>query len=209
VIRKKDTNIIKAIDFDPGKYNKAPVTDGSKEIRPNEEVNTEKGGSEFGGNICSTAAGDWVQYTVNAQTNGKYKFDAWLASDADPTGAVTVYCDDIKVGTSENSAKKGWQAYELYPAGEIDMTRGEHIIKVEFTGGVNFSALEVTRTGDITEPAETAENNADTGKEAPAAGTAVASDGNGMLLILVIIAVVIVVIAVVVAVIVKKKNKRV
>ena len=208
VIKKTGTNIIKAVDFDSGKYNKAPAG-GSKDMRPNEEVNTEVGESEFGGNISGTAAGDWVQYTVNIQRDGKYKFDAWLASDGDPTGAVKVYCDDKEVGISPNAAKNGWQAFDLYTAGENDVTKGEHVIKVEFTGGVNFSALEVTRTGDIEVSAETAENNVGTGNETPAVGTDVVDDGNSMMLIILLIAGAAVVVVVAAAIIVKKKSKRI
>lgn len=210
-------NIIKAIDFDPGVYGKAPA-DGTKELRPDEEVNTEVGGSEFGGNIGYIAAGDWVQYTVNVTKDGKYKFDAYLASDSDPTGGAKIYCDDTEIGTTPNSAKNGWQAYDVYSAGEANVTAGEHVIKVEFTGGVNFAALEVTRTGDIEVPAEetaapeetanTDETPADTTAADGSADKADDKDGgNGTVIIIVVIAVVVVA-AVVVAVILNSKKKK-
>lgn len=205
-------NIIKAVDFDPKVYNKAPV-DGSKDIRPDEEVNTELSDNEFGSNIGYITAGDWVQYTVKVQRDGKYEFEAWLASDADPTGAVKIYCDDKEVGTSPNSDKNGWQAYDVYPVGETEITAGDHIIKVEFTGGVNFSAFKMTRTGDIggtqetsadekvgSDDASTAQTDAKTGE----------SDGNGMMVIILLIVGVAIVVAAVVVAAVKnsKKSKR-
>lgn len=216
-IRPFSKNIIKAIDFDPKVYNKTPVDGGAKDLRQDEEVNTEVGESEFGGNIGWITAGDWVQYTVNVQKDGKYKFEAWLASDADPTGAVKLYCDDKEIGTSPDSAKNGWQAYELYPVGGFDITEGEHVIKVEFTGGVNFSALEVTRTGDITPPETTppADDNTDAGgEEAPADSGSGADESTGgddgssaMLIILSAGAAVLIVVVVVIVIIVKNKKK--
>ncbi len=215
-IKSFGKSIIKAVDFDPKAYKKTP-SDGSKDIRQDEDVNTEIGSSEFGGNISYIAAGDWVQYSVNVQRDGKYKFEAWLASDADPTGAVKLYCDDKEVGTTPNSAKNGWQSYELYSAGEINITAGDHVIKAEFTGGVNFSALEVTRTGDIEVPEETtlpAEDNTVTGGDkAPAdsdSGTDIAGEndsGNTALIVILVVAAVVVVAVVVIVVINKNKKK--
>jgi hypothetical protein len=213
-IKSFGKNIIKAVDFDPGVYGKAPADGGSKDIRPDEEVNTEIGESEFGSNIGWIAAGDWVQYTVDVQRDGKYTFEVWLASDADPTGAAKVYVDDQEAGTSPLSAKNGWQAYELYPAGEINMTKGEHVIKVEFTGGVNYSALEVNRTGDIevpeTEPP--AEESPETvAEEVPAEGESetAADDGgsDNTMLIILLAAIAVVVVVVVIVVIVRKRKK--
>jgi len=222
---------IKAVDFDSGKYGKAPA-DGLKTIRPDEDVNTEAGDNkalEFGGNIGWIAAGDWVQYTVTVQRDGMYKFEAWLASDADPTGGVIVYVDDKEVGTSPNSNKDGWQAYSLYPVGEAAVTAGEHVIKVEFNGGLNITALEVTRTGNIQEateaPPAAAEDNAADGGDAAAPAedgadsggdannnNSTASDeedgGNTMIIIIVIIAIVVVVAVVVVIVAMKGKKPK-
>ena len=165
-----DKTVIKAIDFDAGadNYNKNPNGD-SKTMRPDEDVNTEVGESEFGGNIGWINAGEWVQYTVRFDNDGKYSFAAWLASEADAPGGVKVYCDDIEVGTSENAAKTKWQDYALYTAGEAEITAGSHVIKVEFTGGCNYSALEVVKTGDIEKtdaepPAAVEENNANDGE---------------------------------------------
>ena len=157
-------NIVRAVDFDAGaaNYGKNANSD-SKTIRPDEEVNTEIGESEFGGNIGWINAGEWVQYSVNIARDGMYKFDAWLATDSDSPGGIKIYIDGSEIGDSGMPNKNGWQAYELYGVGETPVLSGEHIVKVEFLGGNNFSALEISRTGNIEEPTEApaAEENAD------------------------------------------------
>ena len=213
--------VITATDFDPGVYGKAPA-DGNKDLRPDEEVNTQFNEGEFGGNIGWIAAGDWVQYTVTVQRDGIYKFDAWLASDADPTGGVVVYCDDAEVGTSPNSDKNGWQEYALYPVGEAEIIAGEHVIKVEFNGGLNISALEVARVGDIPsdEPPPTEADKADDAGsddgETPAddaAGNTTspkATDEGGFdpLPFIIIGAVVVLVVVIIIVLVAKAKGKK-
>ena len=136
---------IVATDFDSGIYGKA-AADGSKDIRPDEEVNTEVGGSEFGGNIGWIGAGDWVQYTIDVAVSGVYRVEGWLASDADPTGSLKVSVGGEEVGTSANCDKNGWQDYSLYTVGNVYLAAGTQVITAEFpNGGVNFAALEFTR----------------------------------------------------------------
>ena len=142
--------IIPAIDFDSGKYYESNGADGNHECRPEEEVQTEVGESEFGGNIGWTAAGEWVQYTVNVQRDGVYRFDAWLASAATSAGNIEISVGDKIIGQTKSSDTDGWQAYSLYPVGDIALTNGATIIKVEFIdGNTNLGALEITRVGDI------------------------------------------------------------
>jgi len=176
------TSIIKATDFDSGVYGKAPA-DGAKDIRPNEEVNTENGAGkaeEVGGNIGWIGKGDWVQYTVNVDAAGTYGFSAWIASDASPTGNVEVYVNDKLVGASEKSLKQGWQAYSLFPVGNIDLAAGKNVVKVVFpAGGLNFCALEVVSGGiDIEAPPAAPVEAAPTPAPAPVVSVTPARTGD-------------------------------
>jgi len=142
--------IIEAVGFDSGIYFESNAADGNHDLRPDEEVQTEVGASEFGGNIGWTAAGEWVQYTVTVETAGTYGFNVWLASDAGTPGNVEVFVDDVLVGASPNSLKRGWQNYDLFPVGVADLTAGTHVIKVVFPdGNMNFSALEINSDGSL------------------------------------------------------------
>lgn len=218
---------ITATDFDPGEANygkSGNPADGSLDLRPEEGVNTQFNDAEFGGNIGWIAAGDWVQYTVTFQRDGVYKFDAWLASEADPPGGVVMYCDGQAIGTSPDSAADGWQVYALYPVGEAEITAGEHVIKVEFNGGLNISAFEVARTGDIPseEPEPTAADDgggaageaaddvpeADAGDGAATAADEGADEGGFDPLPFIIIGAVLVVIVVIIIILVAGKKKK-
>ena len=214
------TTTITAVDFDAGatKYGKGGnPDDGSKAIRGDEDVNTETNEAEngYGGNIGWIGEGDWVQYTVRANTDGKYSFSAWIASDSDSPGNIEVYVGDVLVGASDNANKEGWQAYSLFSVGEIELTAGNQVIKVVFpSGNLNFSALEVTRTGDIDKPAETPENegNPENGEEN--ASPSVSDEGseeNGsvnMLIIIIAGAALVVVVVIILIVVTSKKKKK-
>ena len=153
----EETTVIRAIDFDAGadNYYETNAADGDHTVRTEEEVQTEVGTSGFGGNIGWINAGEWVQYTVRFGADGKYKFKAYLASNADNPGTVEIYVDDKLVGESDNVVKEDWQAYQWYDVGEISVASGARVIKTEFpTGGLNIAALEITRIGDAEFPAE-------------------------------------------------------
>lgn len=143
---------IRAVDFDSGIYGKAPVASDKypvNEVRPGEAVHTEIGGSKFGGNIGWISAGDWVQYTITIEQGGRYRFEAWLASDENPAGGIKVSVGNTVVGTSPASAITGWHSYRSYTVGEAALTAGKHVIRVEFPdGAVNFAALELTKISD-------------------------------------------------------------
>ncbi|MCL1793544.1 MAG: carbohydrate-binding protein [Oscillospiraceae bacterium] len=205
-------------DFDPGadSYGKSgDPASGDKDLRPEEDVNTQFNDTEFGGCVGWIAAGDWVQYTVTVQRDGIYSFEAWLASDADPTGSVKVSCDGAEIGTSPNSAKDGWQVYASYPVGEAEIVAGEHVIKVEFTNGLNLAALDIARLGDIPSEEEpppaddkaAEENNDDAAADNDAAENATESkndsdDGGFDALPFIIIGAVVVVVVVIIIILV-------
>lgn len=214
---------IEATDFDTGEgnYGKAPAS-GNKDIRPDEEVNTEYGGSGFIGNIGWIAAGDWVQYTVIVEQDGTYKIDAWLATDNDNCGGVKVYYDGNEIGTSPDVEKWGWQDYDLYTVGEVDMTAGTHILKVEFLGGLNFPALEISQPGAEPETTTEAPTEAPTTTEAAAEETttvetateseavtesSTTDEGGSNTILFIILGVAVVIVIVVIIVLATRKKK--
>lgn len=225
-IASSGTNRIGAVDFDSGVNGFSFDETGSSAVRPDETVNTEFGNETSGstysgytGNIGWISAGDWVQYTVTVAREGMYKFETWLASEADPPGGIKVYADDGEIGTSPDSAKDGWQNYAKYPVGEAAMTAGDHVIKVEFTGGCNFAALEITRTGNIPEqappetdaPAQADESPADAAATGEGdSNTAIDEEesGGNMLLIIIIAAAIVVVVVVLLVIMTAGKGKK-
>ena len=181
------TTVIKAIDFDSGVYFESNAADGNHDCRPDEEVQTEFGESGFGGNIGWTAGGEWVQYTVTVEAAGSYGFNAWLASDASPTGNVEIYVDDVLIGASSPSLKRGWQAYDLFPVAAVDLTAGTHIIKALFpSGGMNISAIEVN-SGGVLAPEPDAAKPAPKPEPAPTPTTPAPKVGDSGVMIIVLV----------------------
>ena len=87
-----------------------------------------------------------MQYTISVEKTGRYNFAAYLASGiSNYPGNIEVSCDGIVIGRTYSEDWNGWREYDLYPVGDIDMTEGVHIIKVDFfDGNTNLAALEVT-----------------------------------------------------------------
>jgi hypothetical protein len=108
------------------------------------------------GAIAWTEAGEYVQYTINVETAGRYSFAAWLASGAEDPGYVQIWYNNNYVGFAGCDAY-GWQSYMYYSIGEIDMQAGGGVIRVEFSGSMNFAALEVFMVDAYEYPAEEAD----------------------------------------------------
>jgi len=153
IIRASGRSIIEAVHFDTENYHDNDG-EGNKDLRPDEQVGTEYGGSGFEGNIGWTGAGEWVQYTVQVEADGRYKFEAYLASAADPAGNILVSYNGNPIGATSSGDNWGWQEYDWYDVGEVDMTAGTQVIRVDFVdGNTNFAALRVSIPGE--EPEET------------------------------------------------------
>ncbi|MCL1859291.1 MAG: discoidin domain-containing protein [Oscillospiraceae bacterium] len=222
------STVINAVDFDSGEYNERNASDGDHTIRPDEDVQTEIGASGYGGNIGWTMQDEWVQYTVNVNTAGKYNFKAYLASGSDNAGAVSVSYDGTVIGEAQSINLGGdspWQVYDWYNVGDFDLPAGKGVIKVEFVtdgGGVNFAALDVTllEAAAAAEPEESPadepgddDGNADDGDETPAAAnddnnaaTDDDSEGPGMILWIVIGAAAVVIIVIILIILTRKKK---
>lgn len=145
-------SIITAVDFDPDNFEEHGMEYARYTVRPEmaekKGPQTEVGWSGFGDNICGIDAGEWVQYTAEVTEAGNYNFFAWLAPDAESSGNIEIYVDDVFVGASVDTPEWSYDAknwfYDIYPAGSIDLTAGTHVIKTVFPkGGVLFSALEI------------------------------------------------------------------
>ena len=128
-------------------------------------------------NVGYINPGDFLQFTVYVETDGVYRFDAWLASrNEDMPGSIVIYVQPIsnvpqefqRVGLASPSQTDGagWQIWYLETVGEVNLTAGVHIIRTEFPfGAVNFDALVVTRIGDMSDDVNTtviSESNGET-----------------------------------------------
>jgi len=227
------TSTIEATDFDAGaaNYGVATQAGSSHDVRPDEAVATQWCGDTYIGrdgvdgtkigNIGWISAGDWVQYTVNVAADGDYDVSTWISSGADPAGSVTVSYDGKAIGTGA-STNSGWQTYDDVKVGTVSMTKGSHVIRVDFPdGNINLQALEFAKAVPATTeaPATTAapattvaaaanDANATTaaGDTTAAATTAVADNGSSNVAIIIIIIVVVIIVIVVIIILVTRKK---
>ena len=144
-----------ATDFDSGEYEWVD-NGGGKDIRPDEAVGTEVGESEFGSDVGWTDQGNGIQWTVQVEFDGKYKVEAWLASDNASNEGMSLLYNGAKIGESGPVTVEGWQVYTLYTIGEIEMSAGTQVIKGDWAavGGFNLSAIIVTCLEKAAPPAE-------------------------------------------------------
>ena len=89
-----------------------------------------------GFNVGWIAAGEWLEYTVNF-SQGRYALSTRVAS-AMATGAYSVLIDGQVVLTDTVGNTGGWQGWVTSNAGEFDVTDGEHVLRINITGG-NFN----------------------------------------------------------------------
>ena len=144
-----------ATDFDSGEYEWVD-NGGGKDIRPDEAVGTEVGESEFGSDVGWTDQGNGIQWTVQVEFDGKYKVEAWLASDNASNEGMSLLYNGAKIGESGPVTVEGWQVYTLYTIGEVEMKAGTQVIKGDWApvGGFNLSAIIVTCIEKATPPVE-------------------------------------------------------
>jgi hypothetical protein len=139
---------IEAEDFDRGGPETAyhdydTGNNGSASYRQGEDVDLHSTSDSSGGyHIGWTEPNEWVEYTVNVQSSGIYKFQARLAINSD--GAqFRMEMDGSNITGSINVPNTGgwnnWQTVEK----EVNLSSGEHIMRVYYEKGSNIGPYNV------------------------------------------------------------------
>jgi len=153
-------------DTDEGtNVNQAP------DFRTDEDVDIETCSDKGDGyNLGWTAAGEWLEYTVNVATTGKYNLLVRSSSDGDNKTISFAIDDNDITGDIAIPNTKGWQAWADVTINDIQLEAGEHVLKLTI-GDVDyvnlnyivFEAVETPPVVKITAPAnETTYNANDT-----------------------------------------------
>jgi hypothetical protein len=130
---------IQAEDFDTGGQGIAysdltPGNAGSK-YRTSEGVDIETSTDSGGGyNVGWTAAGEWLEYTVEVATAGMHRVAFRVAS---PTAGGTFHAeiDGVSVGGAMTMpATGGWQTYQTVRTADFSVAAGRHILRLKFDG---------------------------------------------------------------------------
>lgn len=118
-------------------------------------LNTETTSDIGGGlNIGWTAAGAWLDYTVNVKEPGTYKAAFRYAGNGGATGIRVKTESGATLGTINVGSTGGWQSWATAEVTDIVLRKGGvQKLRLEFIAGdINFNWVEFTRTGDA--PAE-------------------------------------------------------
>ena len=114
-----------------------------------QQTTTDTGG---GCNVGWTAAGEWLEYEVQAGSSGVYDLDLRLAANAGGR-SVAVRIDGELVG-SLSAPSNGWQAWQTRTLEGVALSAGSHTVRVEFTtGATNLNWLEF-RDADTPTPVD-------------------------------------------------------
>jgi hypothetical protein len=150
--------VIQAEDFDGGgegvAYHDTDASNNGGQYR-NTAVDIEAAGDAGGGyDVGWTAAGEYLNYTINALADGAYTLQSRIASSGDG-GTFHVEFDGVnKTGPVTNSNTGGWQTYRTVISSNIGLTAGRHVMRLVMettgpngtVGNYNYFNLIGTRT---------------------------------------------------------------
>ncbi|HEX6739208.1 MAG TPA: carbohydrate-binding protein, partial [Vicinamibacteria bacterium] len=113
------------------------------------QATTDTGGGQ---NVGWTAAGEWLEYTVNVGTGGAYTLEARAASES-TGGTLHVEMDGANVsGTVTVPSTGGWQNWTTVSKA-VTLSAGSHVMRLALdSGGYNLNWLRFTSgtTGNCT-----------------------------------------------------------
>ena len=104
-------------------------------------VDIVKAGSGYA--IGYTQEGEWLEYTVKVAKSGEYDLNASYATSSENVG-FKLYVDGNAV-TDNVIVPQGadWDTYATHSAGKVNLTEGEHVLKLEIVGNyVNLDWIE-------------------------------------------------------------------
>ncbi len=108
---------------------------GDADFRVDEPVDIYKGGT--GMVLGYTEPGEWLEYTVNFETEGAYSFFANVSAGNEGS-SLNLYIDDalvIEELAIPQTGEENWDTYEKVGAQIAKISRGEHVVKLEVVGG--------------------------------------------------------------------------
>lgn len=114
-------------DVDEGS-NVDPLPD----FRTNEDVEIEMCTDTNGGyNLGWTAAGEWLEYTVNVETTGFYTLEFRVACDMDSRTISLLSNANILVPEILIPNTGGWQEWQTVSVSNVNLEQGEQVLRLE------------------------------------------------------------------------------
>ncbi len=97
------------------------------------------GGKDVGG----IAAGAWLSYNIYVDETAIYDMILYYAAANTVNPKLTIYVDDVAVaGIDQDIRTGGWQTYDYISAGLVELTKGYHVVKFNYTNaGTNLRSF--------------------------------------------------------------------
>lgn len=150
--------VIAASDYDIGNNEVSYFDTEYKRVSGNDNQNTGNSGWSYRNdgvdlessddpqveyNVGWTDDGEWLEYTVEVTTTGKYEMTARTASGTSG-GRIAILMDGVSAAPSTTIPNSGgYQQWKKVELGETNLQAGTHIMRVEIvTGGFNLSIIE-------------------------------------------------------------------
>ncbi len=114
-------------------YDEDSENKGDAEFRSDLGVDVVKSGSNMA--IGYTNQGEWLEYTVNVKTAGKYKLTVNAASSS-KGAALDFSIDGNPVGETVHvdSTGENWSVYHDFDVGEAELIAGNHVVRLTIAG---------------------------------------------------------------------------
>ncbi len=104
-------------------------------------------GSPYGYSVGWTAAGEWLEYTVNVNSTGSYKFELLTATILSGT-AARMSIDGIDVGQMVLPNTGAWHVYATTSQSGVNLTAGTHVLRLSIdSGGFLIDSINVSDDG--------------------------------------------------------------
>ena len=127
--------IIQAEDFDTGgqdlAYHDLSPGNGGGQYRETESVDIETTTDEGGGyHVAGTEAGEWISYTVNIATTGKFILDLRASSNAAGAGVHLEIDGSDVTGPISIPDSGGFESWLTITVPDIRLSAGRHILRL-------------------------------------------------------------------------------
>jgi endoglucanase Acf2 len=152
----------------PGRVQAEHFDQGGEGVSFHETTETNQGGayretrvdleaaSPDGYNIAYVATDEWWEYTVEVEETGTYPIQARVASASGGGSFHLVVDDEATTDSVSFDATGGWQSWTTVSAGEVELSEGEHVIRVVAEGPEwNLKWFQVGDTGGQDTPTPT------------------------------------------------------
>ncbi len=168
----KDGQRIEAEDFDLGgagvAYHDTTAANlGNSSYRPGEGVDLRTGGTDVA--VSSTAAGEWLQYTVLLPANASYTVQARYALPSPGARFHISFDGQVSSSVYVLPQTRGWENWQTFSTAPLALSAGVHVMRVSLDANSN----RLKSVGDfdwfgITEEAGPASFNWASGSLSPA-----------------------------------------